>query len=196
MNAPVKPPAGFNAMRWKCDERGCFNEKRRPKIELLADCVPRNMAFTDLDAMTEVNGHFLILEWKGAGVREIGTGQLIALSRLTAVSPRISVVCISGDAETMIVEGRKFISAGRVGPWVKCDFDGLRRKIKSWSDGVGRASRVPFEATKLREFVLNAVKFATSDAEMKERIMKLREWGLLSDDEATDWIAMAGLRHA
>jgi metallo-beta-lactamase family protein len=55
---------GFNPMRWDCAEQGCFNHKKRPKIELFADCLPGRIAFSDIDAIAEINGNLLLLEWK------------------------------------------------------------------------------------------------------------------------------------
>ena len=31
---------GYNPLRWDCERQGCFNLKRRPKIEVFADCFP------------------------------------------------------------------------------------------------------------------------------------------------------------
>ena len=60
-------PLGFNPMRWDCDTDGCFNVKRRPKIEMFADCFPRRINFGDVDGLVEIGGRFCLLEWKGQG---------------------------------------------------------------------------------------------------------------------------------
>lgn len=31
---------GANPMRWDCTTQGCFNLKKRPKVEVFADCLP------------------------------------------------------------------------------------------------------------------------------------------------------------
>lgn len=42
---------------------------------------------------------------------------------------------------------------------------------------------------------IDAVKLADSPAEYKARLMLCREMGILSDADAEDWIAMAGVQH-
>lgn len=41
---------------------------------------------------------------------------------------------------------------------------------------------------------LDAVKRADTPGELKARILLCREMGILADDEAEDWIAMAGVQ--
>lgn len=41
---------------------------------------------------------------------------------------------------------------------------------------------------------INAIKDADTPGEMKARIMLCRDLGFLTDDEAEEWIAMAGLK--
>ena len=65
--------AGYNPLRWNCDDRGCYNVKHRPKIEFFAGALPGKIAMTDVDATTEVNGHFLFLEWKSGDPRDPAT---------------------------------------------------------------------------------------------------------------------------
>ena len=36
---------GANPLRWDCAKRGCFNEKKRPKIEVFAECFPGRISF-------------------------------------------------------------------------------------------------------------------------------------------------------
>ena len=76
--------AGFNPMRWDCGRSGCFNQKRRPKIEIFADCLPGRIGFTDVDATVEINRHFLFLEFKAGP--HLPTGQRIYFEQLTRVA--------------------------------------------------------------------------------------------------------------
>ena len=55
---------GYNPLRWDCEKRGCFNIKRRPKIEVFHKCFPGNINFGDVDGIVEINGRGLMLEWK------------------------------------------------------------------------------------------------------------------------------------
>lgn len=128
MNAP-----GYNPMRWRCEDRGCYNIKHRPKIEVFAECLPGKIAFTDVDASTEVNGRFLFLEWKGEGVRDIPTGQRIYLERLTRLSPAIQAVIVSGDPESMTCRAIKVACHGRISDWQICTLDALKGRIRSWA---------------------------------------------------------------
>lgn len=129
MNAP-----GYNPMRWDCAKQGrCYNHVHRPKIEQFAEALPRRIGMSDIDAMTEVGGSFLFLEFKGRGVQEVPTGQRIAFERLTLISPKITVVVVSGDPQTMEIQAVKVIHAGRQGDWQGCTLEGLKTRIKSWA---------------------------------------------------------------
>jgi len=52
---------GYNPLRWDCQKRGCFNLKRRPKIEIFAECFPGRINFGDVDGIVEINGNALLL---------------------------------------------------------------------------------------------------------------------------------------
>jgi len=121
---------GANPMRWDCATQGCFNLKKRPKIEVLADCLPGNMAFSDIDAIAEVCGNLLLLEWKSHP--GLGTGQRILFERLTLLCPAV-VLVVEGDAETMDVSSTSTIFRGGISPPQPTDLDGLREQIAAWS---------------------------------------------------------------
>lgn len=125
--------AGYNPMRWQCSERGCYNVKHRPKIEYFAGALPGKIAMTDVDATTEVNGHFLFLEWKSGEPRDLPTGQRIYAQRLTSLSEKITYVVVCGDAETMEVKAILPVAKGKLHAWQSCDLEGLFERIKRWS---------------------------------------------------------------
>jgi hypothetical protein len=127
---------GYNPLRWKCDESGCYNTKHRPKIEMFAECLPGKIAFTDVDASVEVNGSFLFLEFKSGGPREIPMGQRIYFTRLTQLSPKITVVVVCADAETMGVTAACVISKGKMGEWEPLDIGMLKNRIRAWAEKV------------------------------------------------------------
>src|SRR5574343_1182830 len=122
---------GFNPLRWDCEKQGCFNKKNRPKIEIFAECLPGKIAFSDVDAITEINGNFLILEWKSFE-GQIPTGQKIMYERLTQ-DKKFTVVVIHGNAETMEVKSILVFSGGKNLGWCSCTIDDLKNKIKRWA---------------------------------------------------------------
>lgn len=126
---------GYNPMRWDCERRGCWKVKCSPNIEYFAHALPRKLAFSDLDGIAEVNGHFLILEWKSHG-GDIPTGQRILFERLTKLHRNISVVVVDGNPETMETRQVKYVHQGVFSEWRACDLEGLFERIQSWSTKV------------------------------------------------------------
>jgi hypothetical protein len=122
---------GYNPMHWNCEKQGCFNKKKRPKIEMFADCLPGRIAFSDIDAAVEVEGNFLILEFKEHD--NIPKGQRIFFNRLTRLVPA-TVLVINADVETMDIHGVSYVADGRIEPQIEMDLQGLKDTIKSWSD--------------------------------------------------------------
>lgn len=39
--AEINKAPGYNELRYNCETQGCFNIKKRPKIEIFAECFPR-----------------------------------------------------------------------------------------------------------------------------------------------------------
>jgi hypothetical protein len=121
---------GTNPMRWNCQTQGCFNVKKRPKIERFADCLPGRIAFTDVDGLVEINGNLLLMEWKDH--RNVCVGQRILFERLTRFCPA-TVLIVKGDAESMAVDSVAVAWAGHIGPPHPIDLDGLRRMVQGWA---------------------------------------------------------------
>jgi hypothetical protein len=133
---------GTNPLRWDCTTRGCFNKLRRPKIERFAACFPGRIAMSDVDATVEVNGHFVFLEMK-SHQGEIPLGQRIYFERLTRLSPRISVMIICGDAETMQCEALCWVYNGQLTDWQPATLDDVIRLLNSfasWAQVQGAAA--------------------------------------------------------
>lgn len=122
---------GYNPMRWRCETRGCFNELQRPKIEIFAADLPGKIAFSDVDAVTEVKGNFLFLEWK-SDVMPIPTGQRLMWERGTRTK-MMSVLCVVGSAKTMEVSHTARFFAGSFHGWKEDNVDGLHEAIKRWA---------------------------------------------------------------
>lgn len=123
---------GFNPMRWDCSSRGCFNLLCRPKIERFAACFPGRIAMSDIDATVEVNGHFVFLEMKSHR-GEIPRGQRLYFERLTRLSPRISVMILCGNAETMQFEAICWIYNGQLTSWQPTSFEEVVALLRAFS---------------------------------------------------------------
>ena len=122
--------SGANPLRWDCEKQGCFNLKKRPKIEQFADCLPRACKFGDVDGIAEINGKGLLLEWKPAAI-DLATGQRLTYERLTKTG-LLSVLVIAGDAETMHIRhlGRYF--KGKWSGWKEADMEDAKTAIRKW----------------------------------------------------------------
>jgi hypothetical protein len=130
---------GTNPLRWDCASRGCFNRLCRPKIERFAACFPGRIAMSDIDATVEVNGHFVFLEMK-SHQGDIPLGQRLYFQRLTRLSPRISVMILHGDAESMQCEAIRWIYNGQVSDWQPTTLDEVIRllnKFTTWAQVQG-----------------------------------------------------------
>jgi len=132
---------GYNPMRWRCEDRGCFNVKKRPKIEKFCDCFPGRISLSDIDGVVEINGRFLLLEWK-EDPKEIPTGQRIMFGWLTAAPNRqFTVLCVAGDAETMLITHAMHYT-GPSSEWRPRDFDWCWRFMSRWSDWAAKQQKL------------------------------------------------------
>lgn len=94
---------GYNPMRYDCDKSGCYNKNLRPKIETFAECFPRRIGMTDVDAMVEIGGKFMMIEWKARG-GSLGRGQEIMFEKLTKDNVQFVVYVVEGCPQTMEVQ--------------------------------------------------------------------------------------------
>lgn len=120
-------------LRYDCERSGCFNLKRRPKIEVFDECFPGNISFGDVDGIVEINGNFLLLEWK-CNKGSLPDGQRIMHEKLTASGRRTTVILVVGDAETMEIKRIAVCSNGRYGDFEPCSLSDLRARIRRWAD--------------------------------------------------------------
>jgi len=130
---------GYNPLRWDCAAQGCFNLKRRPKIELFADCFPGRINFGDVDGIVEISGNALLLEWKSEP-RELPTGQRLLYQRLTR-SGLCAAMVVVGDAETMLVDGTSIFDRGLRYPphgYEPADLACIKRRLAAWSEWAER----------------------------------------------------------
>jgi hypothetical protein len=117
-------------MRWDCETQGCFNVKCRPKIEQFCDCFPGKISFGDVDAIVEINGQTLMLEWKSDD-RAIKTGQRIMFETLTK-EKTMTVLVVVGNAETMQVEKYLVFFEGRQSKWFDASLLDVKEFIQRW----------------------------------------------------------------
>ncbi len=127
---------GFNPMRYDCEKSGCFNHKRRPKIEVFSDCFPGKISFGDVDAEVEINGYSLRLEWK-SHTGDLPRGQSIMFERKTRYGID-TVICVCGDAETMAVSQIGMFWQGRWNGWQNADLEHLKQRIEGWATWAGK----------------------------------------------------------
>jgi len=113
-----------------CEKDGCFNVKRRPKIEVFADCFPGKISFGDVDGIVEINGRALLLEWKPSE-KSIMDGQRIMYERIT-VGGLLTVLIVVGNAETMEIKKASAFVDCKQAEWVDCDLQKLKGVIKRW----------------------------------------------------------------
>lgn len=77
--------------------------KKRPKIEQFCEAFPGRISLSDIDGVVEVNGRFLILEWKD-DPKPLPTGQRIMFGWWARLPDRMfTIICVAGSAETMHV---------------------------------------------------------------------------------------------
>lgn len=121
----------FNTMRYDCKKDGCFNIKRRPKIEVFSECFPRNISMGDIDAIVELNGALCIVEWKGDG-GQLHTAQKIMHTRITQHHGNI-VFVVHGNAETMEVESYFIFWRGKQGKPVAGSLFDVKQRMRDWA---------------------------------------------------------------
>lgn len=138
-----KRPGGYNPMKWNCEKDGCFNLKRRPKIEQFAGGFPRNGNFGDVDGWIELNGAFAMLEWKGEG-GVLKDSQRHALIRFTKQDDRNIVYYVEGDPETMRVDRYAIVRHGwfpNPSEYVHGSLDDLRSHMWAWGNWADKTPR-------------------------------------------------------
>lgn len=119
-------------LRWDCQGgKRCFNELKRPKIEVFDECFTRGGAFGDVDAIIETGGNVLMLEFKPPDA-ELKRGQSLLYERLTELSPKITVLVVRGDPATMEIDRIQPVREGRFGEEIDCSLEVLKRWVSQW----------------------------------------------------------------
>src|SRR5262245_51256378 len=102
-NNLLRPADGFNPMRWKCSQLGCFNDRARPKVGRLARLCAGKCAMGGIGYEVELNGYHLRLEWKAGPTRVLPGQALLFKSLLEVPHFKNTVLCVAGDPQTMVV---------------------------------------------------------------------------------------------
>jgi hypothetical protein len=122
---------GYNPMRWKCAESGCFNLHARPKVEIFARLFPRRCSMGDIDYEVELNGYFLRVEFKRFPGK-IPDGQRILFDNLLTIPrKKFTVLCVALDARTMQVS-HVMLYTGPQSEWMRRDLAWLEEYFDWW----------------------------------------------------------------
>lgn len=93
---------------------------------------------SDIDAITEINHQFLIIEWKTC--QNLPMGQMVLYKRMTKY-PAFTVLIICGDSESMDISAMQVIQNRKVGQWQKANFDIVYAFIKDWATSTAAICR-------------------------------------------------------
>tara|TARA_R110000868_G_scaffold305823_1_gene566847 strand:- start:412 stop:819 length:408 start_codon:yes stop_codon:yes gene_type:complete len=131
--------AHFRPMQWVCSKDGCFNDKHRLDFSEFYDALPGRISFSDVDAITEVNSHALIMEWKSR-LGNLPAGQRIMFERLTK-GKTFSVLCVVKDPNTHSVTHVGKFFDGKWHGWFVGTNEDVFNSIKKWA-GWAQSNRV------------------------------------------------------
>ena len=118
-------------MRWDCDHSGCWKDKNLVKLGVFDECFPGNIGFSDIDGVVEIDGHFLLIEWK-YGDSELPEGQRIMFENMTK-DERWIVVLVNGNAESMEVSSTQVIAKGRMRQPEESSIGNLKLRCNQWA---------------------------------------------------------------
>lgn len=132
-------PSGWNPIRWNCAEGGCFNIRKRHKIEQFVECFAGKNAPGDIDFMIERNGKFVIVKFSHEMVIDKTSpneGQFIALKRLSVVlGDNVWILFICADPVTMECTEWAWLRNGVLSAAVPVTLDGVKTWFKMWDQG-------------------------------------------------------------
>ena len=122
-------------LRWDCNKRGCFNKKKRPNLEVFDNCFRGRISIGDVDGIVEINGNFLLMEWKDPSCPDVSGGQKYMYQNMTK-DEKYTVVCVYGDCETMVVDSIQIYYKGSAGERHFCDLNELQGRVSKWAQRV------------------------------------------------------------
>lgn len=130
----MSKPDGFEPFHWDCKKNGCWSEHKRLKFEVFYGLFPRGISLTDIDGAVEVDGNFLLMEWKRGTIdKDRDKGQWLFFRNFTLVAP-LCVFVVDGDAKDMTVRSVQRVFRGVYTGPDPSDLNRLRERVKAWAD--------------------------------------------------------------
>jgi len=120
------------SIRHNCEHGGCYIKEHTPNWGIFDNAFSGKIAIGDIDGIVEANGRLLILEWKGAEVEDIPTGQRIMFEKSTALIPHIMVWVINGTVLPLRVCRIRMFKDGKLISDEKADNNKLFNLCKTW----------------------------------------------------------------
>ena len=122
------------SIRWNCNTDGCYKEKCVPDWGPLDGYLPRGCRPTDVDGIIEIDGRFLLLEFKSHG-GQLQCAQRWLFERLTADSSNVLVVVMSaGTNELESLQKIRFVRNGKMGEWIPCNLSQFIERYRNWGE--------------------------------------------------------------
>ena len=121
--------------RWSCDRDGCWNDKFRLRFDDMGmnAALPGSRCFTDVDALTNVDGSFLLQEWKDwAEPGPLSVGQDLLYRALTRTCPNIQVLAVLGSTQAGSCHHVSRYEGGRQTKWKPYTLDQLNEWTRRW----------------------------------------------------------------
>lgn len=100
----------------------------RRRTERFDHLFPRGITLGDIDSFCEINGHFLVIEWKLEG-QEIPTGQRIAYNKLAELK-QFFVLVVWTDEEGQITSSH--VMGFGIASKQDCDEEHVSRLVGGW----------------------------------------------------------------
>lgn len=138
------------SIRWNCETSGCYKDKCIPDWGFLQGAFPRGCRPTDIDGIVELDGNFLLLEWKNGG--EIPAAQRTLFRRITELSSDIIAVVLFGDTEKSTVECMQVVKNGEIGPKEACTTEEFVDKCRRWGKRTESSKEASISTDELCKF--------------------------------------------
>ena len=118
-------------MRWQCTEKGCYLQRRSDPV-MFDGCFPAGVSMGDVDGIVELNGRFLIVEFKKLNI-SVPEGQARMFRRLVATG--LFTILVVRAAEQHVEEWFEVTVDGSWRTYAG-DSENLRDHVISWTQSV------------------------------------------------------------
>jgi hypothetical protein len=137
MNQPATI-TGTRLFGHNCTERNeCWVERHLTRFDWFNHCFPNRMGFMDIDGTIEINGYYLLVEFK-AHRDALTTGQRLYLEHED--DNHCCLVAVVPDWRVKRVTEVAFVVRGKLGAWRPCTLEQLCEFFEWW---VARAYALP-----------------------------------------------------